>query len=218
VLVVEHWRRNKTTSPSSPLIIWAIVACLAYVATGVTLWEPLRNHGPTTLVMLVLVAAGFVVLARRIPHGAPGRSRLRRGKHRPGSNLGCERNPRVERRTVGARRQAAPGFGFVAPHLRHQRIEPVELLSPPGSEEGNRRGLAVKVAEKSKTEGLEQRRAVDIDGRTTAEACDAIHAAIRRRGAAAPRSERAVSSRGYSRQRHVGRSGSRAFFRAACRG
>jgi hypothetical protein len=43
------------------------VALLAYIATGVSFWEPLRNHGPTTLVMLTLVAAGFVVLARAFP-------------------------------------------------------------------------------------------------------------------------------------------------------
>ena len=36
---------------------------------GVTLWEPLRNHGPTTLVMLALVAAGLVVLGRAFPTG-----------------------------------------------------------------------------------------------------------------------------------------------------
>ena len=34
---------------------------------GITLWKPLRNHGPTTLVMLALVAAGFVVLGRAGP-------------------------------------------------------------------------------------------------------------------------------------------------------
>ena len=39
----------------------------AFVATGITLWKPLRNHGPTTLVMLALVAAGFVVLGRAGP-------------------------------------------------------------------------------------------------------------------------------------------------------
>ena len=69
VLIVEHWRRNKTVAPSMPLIAWAAVAWFAYIATGVTLWEPLRDHGPTTLVMLVLVAAGFVVLARAWPTG-----------------------------------------------------------------------------------------------------------------------------------------------------
>jgi hypothetical protein len=72
VLIVEHWRRRGTVAPSMPLIGWAIVACLAYIATGVTLWEPLRNHGPTTLVMLVLIAAGFVVLARAFAKGQQG--------------------------------------------------------------------------------------------------------------------------------------------------
>jgi hypothetical protein len=67
VLIVEHWRRTGTAGASMPLIGWGIVACLAYVATGMTLWEPLRNHGPTTLVMLALVAAGFVVLGRAVP-------------------------------------------------------------------------------------------------------------------------------------------------------
>jgi peptidoglycan/LPS O-acetylase OafA/YrhL len=67
VLIVEHWRRKKTASPSMPLIGWAVVALFAYVATGLTLWQPLQNHGPTTLVMLALVAAGFVVLGRALP-------------------------------------------------------------------------------------------------------------------------------------------------------
>ena len=67
VLLVEHWRRAATVAPSVSLIGWAVVALLAYIATGVSFWEPLRNHGPTTLVMLTLVAAGFVVLARAFP-------------------------------------------------------------------------------------------------------------------------------------------------------
>jgi hypothetical protein len=74
VLIVEHWRRTRTDGPSMPLIGWGIVACLAYVATGVTLWEPLRNHGPTTLVMLTLVAAGLVVLGRPSPARHEGRT------------------------------------------------------------------------------------------------------------------------------------------------
>ena len=138
VLIVEHWRRTRTVAPSKALIGWAIVACLAYVATGVTLWQPLRNHGPTTLVMLVLVAAGFVVLARAFPTGAAGRRRRCRGKRQPRS-LGLERNPRVERRQRAHAGKQRPSLGLVAPHLRDQRIEPVELLfAPEKAEEGNR--------------------------------------------------------------------------------
>jgi len=64
VLIVEHWRLMRSAAPSVPLISWAVVALLAYIATGLSLWEPLRNHGPTTLVLLALVAAGLVVLGR----------------------------------------------------------------------------------------------------------------------------------------------------------
>lgn len=49
---------------SVALITWSSLAYLAYIATGFTFWGPLRNHGPTTLLMLILLAAGFVVLAR----------------------------------------------------------------------------------------------------------------------------------------------------------
>lgn len=64
LLIVEHWRRAGAAVPAWWLVGWAAAATLAYVATGVELWPALRHHGPTTVVMLVLIAAGIVVLGR----------------------------------------------------------------------------------------------------------------------------------------------------------
>lgn len=64
LLTVEHWRRAGRTEPAPILAAWSVLAWLAYLATDVGVWAPLQHHGPTTLVMLALVAAGFVALAR----------------------------------------------------------------------------------------------------------------------------------------------------------
>jgi hypothetical protein len=64
VLTVEHWRRSGREEPSRLLAAWSVLAWLAFLATQLSLWTPLRHHGPTTLVMLALVAAGFVAFAR----------------------------------------------------------------------------------------------------------------------------------------------------------
>ena len=64
ILIAEHWRRRGAPVASVALLTWSSLAYLAYIATGFTFWAPLRNHGPTTLIMLILLAAGFVVLAR----------------------------------------------------------------------------------------------------------------------------------------------------------
>jgi hypothetical protein len=65
LLIVEHWRRAGVAKPVWWLVAWGAAAIFAYIATGVSLWQPLREHGPSTLVMLFLVAAGFLVLWRR---------------------------------------------------------------------------------------------------------------------------------------------------------
>ena len=83
VLIVEHWRRARNAAPSVPLVgMGGRRAASPISRPGVSLWEPLRDHGPTTLVMLVLVAAGL----RR------ARPRLRRTQ--PGS--GSELRPRTQ--------------------------------------------------------------------------------------------------------------------------
>jgi hypothetical protein len=64
LLIVEHWRRAGIATPAWWLVGWAAAAILAYIATGVSLLQPLREHGPSTVVMLVLIGAGFLVLAR----------------------------------------------------------------------------------------------------------------------------------------------------------
>jgi hypothetical protein len=64
ILIAEHWRRRRAPVASVALLTWSALAYLAYIATGFTFWAPLRNHGPTTLIMLILMGAGFIVLAR----------------------------------------------------------------------------------------------------------------------------------------------------------
>jgi len=71
VLAVEHWRGAGIVRPSLRLSAWSVAALCAYIATGVTLWAPLRHHGPSTIVMLVLIAAGFVVLGN-LPRNGTG--------------------------------------------------------------------------------------------------------------------------------------------------
>jgi hypothetical protein len=69
VLTIEHWRRTESDGPSRLLGLWSVLAWLAFLGTQLTLWKPLRHHGPTTLTMLALVIAGFVVFAR-LPRSA----------------------------------------------------------------------------------------------------------------------------------------------------
>ncbi len=62
VLIVEHWRQTGKANHSLRLACWSAVAFAAYIATDTHLWSPLRHHGPSTIVMLALVAAGFFSL------------------------------------------------------------------------------------------------------------------------------------------------------------
>lgn len=64
VLLVESWRRAGVIAASPWLAGLAILAWLAYGASEASFLPWLRQIGPTTIVMLIYIAAGFVVLAR----------------------------------------------------------------------------------------------------------------------------------------------------------
>jgi hypothetical protein len=63
LLMTEFWRRTGDRRDSALLAAWSVLAWLAFIATDVRLWRPLQHHGPTTIVMLVLIAAGFRAMA-----------------------------------------------------------------------------------------------------------------------------------------------------------
>lgn len=64
VLLVESWRRSGVIAASPWLAGLALLAWLAYGASEASFLPWLRQIGPTTPVMLIYIAAGFVVLAR----------------------------------------------------------------------------------------------------------------------------------------------------------
>ena len=83
-----------------------LLAYLAYIATGFTFWAPLRNHGPTTLIMLILMAAGFVVLAR-LPRDTQPAKEVARLRERLARLRSCRRTAGPAPGDSGWRRRRA---------------------------------------------------------------------------------------------------------------
>jgi hypothetical protein len=69
IIGTEVWRHTGRAIVSKPLVLWSIAAWFGFIATEVDLWRPLRVIGLTTPVMLVLIGAGFVALARSRSEG-----------------------------------------------------------------------------------------------------------------------------------------------------
>jgi hypothetical protein len=103
------------------------------------------------------------------------RSHFQRMLFRRFSTANAENRQKATRDQVRQRPDAAsaPRLGL-ALHLRDERVQPIELASGAGSRRRTQRNLAIEIAGKVEDEGFQRGRAIVVDGRTAAEAGDAV--------------------------------------------